>query len=178
MTNGTELKTTGRGAVPADTGKPGARRAVRVRVQRLDKRAAMPAYHSELAAGLDISACLPRGEIGEDRVTISPGGIVKIPTGLALAIPPGYEGQVRPRSGLSTRHGLTVPNAPGTIDADYRGELFVALINLGPEPVEVRHGMRVAQLVIAPVAHAEICEVTGLDETGRGEAGFGSTGGH
>lgn len=178
MNDGTELKMTGRKAVTADTRKPWALGPVRVCVQRLDGRATMPAYHSELAAGLDVSACLPRGEIGGGSVTIAPGGIVKIPTGLALAIPPGYEGQVRPRSGLSTRHGLTVPNAPGTIDADYRGELFVALINLGPEAVEVRHGMRIAQLVIAPVAHAEICEVDGLDETGRGEGGFGSTGGH
>lgn len=147
-------------------------------MRRLDERAALPTYHSELAAGLDLSACLPRGEIETDRVMIEPGRIAKIPTGVALAIPPGYEGQVRPRSGLSTKHGITVPNSPGTIDADYRGELFVALINLQHEAFEITHGMRVCQLVIAPVAHAEVVEVDELDETARGAGGFGSTGGH
>ena len=151
---------------------------VPVRVKRLDPRATLPEYHSELAAGLDLAACLPRGEIGTGSVVVRPGRIVKIPTGIAMAIPPGYEGQVRPRSGLSTRHGLTVPNAPGTIDADYRGELFVALINLGGEPFEIRHAMRVAQLVIAPVAHADVIVADELDETARGGGGFGSTGGH
>lgn len=154
------------------------RAPVRVRVHRLDPRATLPAYHSDLAAGLDLAACLPRDTIDTDAVAIDPGEIRKIPTGVAMAIPPGYEGQVRPRSGLSTNHGLTVPNAPGTIDADYRGELFVALINLGHEPFEIRHAMRVAQLVIAPVAHADIIETDMLDETGRGTGGFGSTGGH
>ena len=147
-------------------------------VKRLDERATLPTYHSELAAGLDLAACLPRGEIGTDRVTIEPGMIAKIPTGVALAIPAGYEGQVRPRSGLSTKHGITVPNSPGTIDADYRGELFVALMNLQREPFEITHGMRVAQLVIAPVAHADVIVVEELDETARGTGGFGSTGGH
>ncbi|USO00439.1 MAG: dUTP diphosphatase [Phycisphaeraceae bacterium] len=151
---------------------------VRVRVKRLDARSTLPAYHSDLAAGLDLAACLPRDGIEGEAVVIEPGEIRRIPTGIALAIPPGYEGQVRPRSGLSTRHGLTVPNAPGTIDADYRGELFVALINLGREAFEIRHGMRVAQLVIAPVAHAAIIETDELDETARGAGGFGSTGGH
>lgn len=111
-------------------------------------------------------------------MTIDPGAIVKIPIGIALAIPQGYEGQVRPRSGLATRFGLTVPNAPGTIDADYRGEVFVALINLGREPYTVHHGERVAQLVIAPVACAQVVEVDRLDETARGDGGFGSTGRH
>ncbi|MBZ0171434.1 MAG: dUTP diphosphatase [Phycisphaerales bacterium] len=154
------------------------RAPVRVRVRKLDPHATLPAYHSDLAAGLDLAACLPRDAIDTDAVVIDPGEIRKIPTGVALAIPPGYEGQVRPRSGLSTNHGLTVPNAPGTIDADYRGEIFVALINLGHEPFEIRHAMRVAQLVIAPVAHAAIIETDELDETGRGAGGFGSTGGH
>ena len=104
------------------------------------------------------------------------GGCALVPTGLAMAIPAGFEGQVRPRSGLSTKHGVTVPNAPGTIDADYRGELMVTLINLGSEAVEIHHGLRIAQLVIAPVAHVRIEQVTTLDETARGEGGFGSTG--
>jgi len=150
---------------------------VQLRVRRLDGRATLPTYHSDLAAGLDLSACLPRGEAAGETVTIRPGEIAKIPTGVALAIPPGYEGQVRPRSGMSTRHGITVPNAPGTIDADYRGELFIALMNLGREPFDITHGMRVAQLVIAPVAHAAVEEVDELDATTRGEGGFGSTGG-
>lgn len=147
---------------------------VTVPVRRLDPRAAIPAYHSELAAGLDLSACLPAGE----TVSIEPGMIRVIPIGVALALPAGFEGQVRPRSGLATRHGITVPNAPGTIDADYRGELKVALINLGSEPFTIEHGMRIAQLVVAPVAHARVEEVESLDETTRGTGGFGSTGTH
>ncbi len=145
-----------------------------LRVRKLNPEAALPAYQTELAAGLDLSACLPDG-VG---VVLEPGSIVVIPTGLAIAIEPGFEGQVRPRSGLATKHGVTVPNAPGTIDADYRGELRVALINLGTDMYEVRHGMRVAQLVIAPISHATIAEVEELDETARGSGGFGSTGGH
>ncbi|HZW09921.1 MAG TPA: dUTP diphosphatase [Phycisphaerales bacterium] len=147
-----------------------------VHVQRLDPRAAIPAYQSEHAAGLDIGACLPRADHALDSIEIMPGQIVKVPTGLSLAIPVGFEGQVRPRSGLATRYGLTVPNAPGTIDADYRGELLVALINLGAAPVRVSHGDRIAQLVIAPVAHASIVVVESLSATARGERGFGSTG--
>lgn len=153
-----------------------------LRVVRLDPRAAIPAYQTRHAAGLDLAVCLPREEFDADSVTITPvhrgGRILKLPCGIACAIPHGYEGQVRPRSGLSTRHGVTIPNAPGTVDSDYRGEMFVALINLGPEPVEIRHGDRVAQLVIAPVAHAAVIEVGALDETARGSGGFGSTGGH
>ena len=132
----------------------------------------MPAYKSELAAGLDLASCLPEGE----RIVLMPGRIALVPTGVAMAIPPGYEGQVRPRSGLSTKHGVTVPNSPGTIDADYRGELKVALMNLGMEPFIIEHGMRIAQLVIAPVAHGTVIEVDALSETGRGDGGFGSTG--
>ncbi len=163
---------------PADAATMRERIAVDLPIRRLDDRAPLPAYHSELAAGLDIAACLPREPIAGDAFVIRPHEIFKVPTGLAMAIPPGFEGQVRPRSGLSINHGITVPNAPGTIDADYRGELFIALINLGVEPYEIRHGMRIAQLVIAPVAHARVIEARTLDETERGERGFGSTGHH
>jgi dUTP pyrophosphatase len=148
-----------------------------LQIKRLDSRSVAPAYQTQDAAGLDLSACLPRGDIPTSELSIRPGQIVKVPTGLALGIPAGYEGQVRPRSGLATRHGLTVVNAPGTIDADYRGELFVALINLGPEAVTIRHGDRVAQLVIAPVSRAAVLVVSDLDATARGSGGFGSTGG-
>ncbi|TVQ63148.1 MAG: dUTP diphosphatase [Phycisphaerales bacterium] len=144
----------------------------RVLVKRLSDRASLPAYQTELAAGIDLPACLPEGE----TIQIFPGRIALVPTGIAVAIPPGYEAQVRPRSGLSTKFGVTVPNAPGTIDADYRGEVKVALMNLGPEPFTVEHGMRVAQMVIAPVAHAVVVEAEELGETVRGSGGFGSTG--
>lgn len=143
---------------------------VELRTKRLVPRAILPVYHSELAAGLDLAACLDR------PVTIDPDEITLIPTGLAVAIPAGFEGQVRPRSGLATRHGVTVANAPGTIDADYRGQVMVALINLGRVPYTVEHGSRIAQLVIAPVAHARIVVADELDATARGEGGFGSTG--
>ncbi len=147
-----------------------------IQIARLDPRAVLPKPHSALAAGLDLSACLPRDPIATNEVTIQPGEIVKIPLGFAVAIPPGYEGQVRPRSGLATKFGVTVPNAPGTVDADYRGEMFVALINLGSKPHTIEHGHRIAQLVIAPVVSPTIIEVDRLDETDRGAAGFGSTG--
>ncbi len=143
-----------------------------VRLHRLSQRATLPAYQSAGAAGLDLAACLPDGV----PVRIEPGQIVLVPTGWALSIPDGFEGQVRARSGLSTKHGIGLPNAPGTIDSDYRGELRVALINLSKVAFEVTHAMRIAQLVIAPVAHAEIVEVASLDETERGAGGFGSTG--
>lgn len=143
-----------------------------VRWKRLNQRATLPAYQSAGAAGLDLAACLAEGE----AVRIEPGQIVLVPTGWALAIPAGFEGQVRARSGLSTKHGIGLPNAPGTIDSDYRGELRVALINLSKVPFEVTHGMRIAQLVIAPVAHAKVLEVAELDDTSRGAGGFGSTG--
>jgi len=138
----------------------------------LDARASEPIAHSEHAAGLDLAACLPEGEV----VVIAPGARGLIPTGVSLAIPPGYEGQVRPRSGLSIKHGVTVLNAPGTIDADYRGEVRVALINLGDESFTIEHGMRIAQLVIAPVSRVTIERVAQLDTTTRGDRGFGSTG--
>ena len=131
----------------------------------------MPARASAGAAGLDLSACLPAGP-----VTVEPMAIVLIPTGLALAIAPGHEGQVRPRSGLAVKHGITVVNAPGTIDSDYRGELKVGLVNLSRNAFVVEHAMRVAQLVIAPVTSVEVRVVESLSETARGSGGFGSTG--
>lgn len=146
-----------------------------VRFMKLDDNATIPQYQTQLAAGLDLAACLPRHDC-KASVMVEPGDIVKIPLGFACAIPAGFEGQVRPRSGLATKHGLSVPNAPGTVDADYRGEMFVALINLGRKAIEITHGMRIAQLVIAPVSHATIVEVDSLDETQRGDGGFGSTG--
>jgi len=127
-----------------------------------------PEYASDGAAGLDLRARVP--------VDLMPGERALVPTGLFLEIPPGYEGQVRPRSGLAIRNGLSMVNAPGTIDCDYRGELRVALINLSREPFEITHGMRIAQLVISPVAHATITEVSELSATVRGAGGFGSTG--
>lgn len=134
---------------------------------------ALPAYQSADAAGLDLVAAVDDLQpihlgIGERHL---------VPTGIVLAIPPGFEGQVRPRSGLALKHGITVLNAPGTIDADYRGELKVLLVNLGGEPFVVRRGDRIAQLVIAPVMRAEVRVVDTLDATPRGEGGFGSTGG-
>ena len=146
-----------------------------VAFKRLDPNATIPRYHSEHAAGLDLTACLPRAGF-EESVSIAPRQIVKIPLGFACAIPFGFEGQVRPRSGLSTKHGISLPNAPGTIDADYRGEMFIALINLSDEPYTISHGDRIAQLVIAPVVRAGFVEVEDLDETQRGSSGFGSTG--
>lgn len=129
-----------------------------------------PAYHSELAAGMDVMAALT------EPMTILPGGIVLVPTGFAVAIVPGYELQVRPRSGLAVKHGVTVINAPGTIDADYRGEVKVALINLGSSPYTIARGDRIAQLVLAPVCRAKIEVVSQLSPTGRQEGGFGHTG--
>jgi dUTP pyrophosphatase len=129
----------------------------------------LPAYATEGAAGMDVLAA--------EEVTLAPGARHAVATGVALAIPPGYEIQVRPRSGLALKHGVTVPNTPGTIDSDYRGELKVIMINLGTEPFAIRRGDRVAQLVLAPVVQASFLEVDELDETVRGEGGFGSTGG-
>jgi len=112
----------------------------------------------------------------DQPIVVAPGAVVAVPTGLAMAIPRGFEGQVRPRSGLARKHGVTVVNAPGTIDFDYRGECMVLLINLGREPFTIAHGDRIAQLVIAPVVQAEVVEVAELDDTPRGAGGFGSTG--
>ena len=144
-----------------------------VRLSILDQRATVPQRQTDQAAGLDLAACLPADQ---PTLTLEPGQIAIVPTGLAIAIPNGYEGQVRPRSGLATKRGVTVPNAPGTIDADYRGELRVALINLSRESQTIEHGDRIAQLVIAPVAMCEVVVVEELDQTVRGVGGFGSTG--
>lgn len=132
----------------------------------------LPAYQSAHAAGLDVVAAVPRSA----PVTLEPGDRALIPTGFALEIPLGYEAQVRPRSGLAIKHGLTLLNTPGTIDADYRGELMVIVINHGAETFTVQRGDRIAQLVIAPVSHVEIAEVETLGSTTRGQGGFGSTG--
>ena len=129
-----------------------------------------PEYQSEHAAGMDLVAAIDR------EVEIAPGEVVAIPTGLRLEIPVGYEGQVRPRSGLAAKHAIGVPNAPGTIDADYRGEVKVLLVNLGRSPYHVQRGDRIAQLVIAPVVRAAIEVVASLTTTARGDGGFGHTG--
>ena len=143
-----------------------------VQVKRLPHGAGLPlpAYATSGAAGMDV--------VSAEEVTIAPGARHAVATGLALAIPQGYEIQVRPRSGLALKHGITVPNTPGTIDSDYRGELKVILINHGTEPFAIARGDRVAQLVLAPVVQAAWDEVDELDATERGEGGFGSTGGH
>jgi dUTP pyrophosphatase len=132
----------------------------------------LPSYQSEGAAGLDLLAAVA----ADAPVIIGPGQRALVPTGLAIALPVGTEGQVRPRSGLAARHGVTVLNAPGTIDADYRGEIQVILVNLGQEAFTVMRGTRIAQLIIAPVLQVTICETANLDETTRGVGGFGSTG--
>jgi dUTP pyrophosphatase len=132
----------------------------------------LPAYQSGQAAGMDLFAAVP----ADAPVVIAPGQRALIPTGLTVALPAGTEGQVRPRSGLAIRHGLTVLNAPGTIDADYRGEIGVILVNLGHESFIVSRGMRIAQFVVQPVLRVRIEEVDQLDDTSRGRGGFGSTG--
>jgi dUTP pyrophosphatase len=149
--------------------------AIEVQVTRLPHGAdlTLPSYQSALAAGLDLLAAVP----ADAPVTIAAGQRTLIPTGLAIALPAGYEAQIRPRSGLAAKHGLTVLNAPGTIDADYRGEIQVLLINLGvAQSVAITRGMRIAQLVVAPVARVQLNEVATLNETSRGIGGFGSTG--
>ena len=142
-----------------------------IKIKRLRKhQLPVPAYQSEDAAGMDLMADI------EAEFTIAPMSRVAVPTGFAIEIPRGFEGQVRPRSGLAFKEGVTVINAPGTIDADYRGEIKVLLINLGNDPVLLHPGDRVAQLVIAPVVRAAIEEVDNLQDTVRGEGGFGHTG--
>jgi dUTP pyrophosphatase len=145
-----------------------------VNIMRLPHGAGLPlpAYQSAAAAGLDLIAAVPANA----PLTIAPGRYAAVPTGLAIALPPGTEAQVRPRSGLARTHGVTVLNAPGTVDADYRGEVQVLLINHGDESFVVTRGTRIAQLVIGPVAQATLREVETLDETARGTGGFGSTG--
>lgn len=132
----------------------------------------LPAYESALAAGMDLRAAIGAGE----ALMLGPGERALVPTGLVIALPEGFEGQVRPRSGLALRHGLACLNSPGTIDADYRGEIKVILANLGREPVEIIRGERIAQLVVAPVARVAWREAEALDETARGDGGFGSSG--
>jgi dUTP pyrophosphatase len=133
---------------------------------------ALPAYQSAHAAGLDLFAAVPE----DAPVTLAPGKYALIPTGLTIALPAGYEAQIRPRSGLAAKHGVTVLNAPGTVDADYRGEISVSLINHGDMPFQIRRGERIAQMVIASVVRAELIPVAALSATERGSGGFGSTG--
>ncbi|MGR3313780.1 dUTP diphosphatase [Roseovarius indicus] len=137
-----------------------------------DRSLGLPSYESAGAAGADLRANLP------DRgfVELAPGARDLVPTGLRLAIPEGYEVQIRPRSGLALKHGVTLPNSPGTIDSDYRGPLGVIVMNAGQEPFRIEHGMRIAQMVVAPVVQAEFELAESLDDTARGEGGFGSTG--
>jgi dUTP pyrophosphatase len=148
--------------------------SVEVRITRLSHGAdlPLPAYQTAQAAGLDLMAAVPP----DAPVTIAPGARALIPTGIAIALPTGHEGQVRPRSGLALRHGVTVLNAPGTIDADYRGELQVILVNHGTDSFVIPRGMRIAQLVIAPIQHADLVELESLEGTKRSTGGFGSTG--
>jgi dUTP pyrophosphatase len=133
---------------------------------------ALPTYQTAHAAGLDLLAAVPH----HTPLILAPGRHALVPTGLTIALPAGYEAQVRPRSGLAAKHGVTVLNAPGTVDADYRGEIGVLLINHGDAPFTIRRGERIAQMVIAPVARAELVAATALPDTGRGSGGFGSTG--
>lgn len=150
--------------------------ALVVPIQRLPHAEGLelPSYATPYSAGMDLRAAVPE----DDPLVLEPGRWAMVPTGLVLALPPGYEGQVRPRSGLAARHGVTVLNSPGTIDADYRGEVKVLLINLGPEPFVIRRGERIAQLVVAQHARVAWNERASLGETERGAAGFGSTGKH
>jgi dUTP pyrophosphatase len=148
--------------------------AMKVALRRLShgEGLPLPAYASEGAAGLDLVAALAPGQ----KLVLEPGARDLVPTGVAIRLPAGYEAQVRPRSGLALEFGVTVLNAPGTIDSDYRGEVKALLVNLGTHPFEIVRGMRIAQLVIAPCARVELVETDALDETTRGAGGFGSTG--
>ena len=143
-----------------------------VLIKRLEHAAdlPLPAYETAHAAGMDLMACIPAD------ITLAPGARTLVPTGFAIALPDGFEAQVRPRSGLAAKHGITVLNAPGTIDADYRGEIGVILVNLGQTAFAISRGMRIAQMVIAPVSRAIWQEAETLDDTQRGAGGFGSTG--
>ncbi|MBS0532216.1 MAG: dUTP diphosphatase [Proteobacteria bacterium] len=148
--------------------------AIRVDVQQLPHAdgLALPAYQSSHAAGLDLLAAV----LEQTPVILAPGQHAMIPTGLIIALPDGFEAQVRPRSGLAAKHGVTVLNSPGTVDADYRGEINVLLINLGSEPFTVRRGERIAQMVVAPVTRVELARAASLSATDRASGGFGSTG--
>lgn len=146
----------------------------RAALRRLDHGAdlPLPAYESAHAAGMDLAAAVD----AEEALTIAPGARALVPTGFALELPEGYEAQIRPRSGLALKHGITVLNAPGTIDADYRGEVMVLLINHGDVPFEIQRGARIAQMVVQKVTRAEMVEVDILGDSARGDGGFGSTG--
>jgi dUTP pyrophosphatase len=147
--------------------------SVSVRVRRVrahPEPLSLPRYETGLAAGMDLRADI------DGELTLGPMERVAVPTGLALALPPGYEAQLRPRSGLALKHGITLLNSPGTVDADYRGEVKVLLVNLSSQPFTLRRGERIAQLVVAPVSQVALVELTVLDDTERGEGGFGSTG--
>ena len=143
-----------------------------IQVTRLDHNQDLdlPSYETAQSAGMDLAAAI------DIPLTLEPGERALVPTGLAIALPHGYEAQVRPRSGLAIRHGITLPNTPGTIDADYRGEIKIIVINLGDTTFEIVRGMRIAQMIVAPVTRAELVEVPELPETERGAGGFGSTG--
>ncbi|MSP16230.1 MAG: dUTP diphosphatase [Myxococcales bacterium] len=144
--------------------------AALLEVLRLRADAVLPAYMTDGAAGLDLAAAL------DNPIELAPGERALVPTGIAIAVPAGHEAQVRPRSGLAARHGVTCLNAPGTIDADYRGEVKVLLVNHGQVSVTIAHGERIAQLVVAPVTRVAVTVVAALGATGRGDGGFGSTG--
>ncbi|MGH6742184.1 MAG: dUTP diphosphatase [Bradyrhizobium sp.] len=147
---------------------------IEVAITRLPhgKELPLPEYQSEHAAGMDLIAAVP----ADTPLTLAPGARALVPTGIAIALPEGTEAQVRPRSGLAVKHGLTVLNAPGTIDADYRGEIQVLLINLGQDAVTIARGTRIAQLVVATITRISLQEITALEKTTRGSGGFGSTG--
>ncbi|HEU4804519.1 MAG TPA: dUTP diphosphatase [Nitrobacter sp.] len=148
--------------------------AIKVEVQQLPhaEGLALPAYHSSQAAGLDLVAAIPE----QTPLVLAAGQYAMVPTGLIIALPDGFEAQVRPRSGLAARHGVTVLNSPGTVDADYRGEINVLLINLGTQPFTIRRGDRIAQMIVAPVTRVELARAVSLSTTTRGSGGFGSTG--
>jgi dUTP pyrophosphatase len=144
--------------------------SLNIRLRRVRQGALLPRYMTEGAAGLDLASAAP------EPITLAPGERLGVPTGFCMELPPGYEAQVRPRSGLALRHGITVVNAPGTIDSDYRGEIVVLLVNLGQSPYTIAPGTRIAQMVIASVARATIEEIDELSTTARGSGGFGHTG--
>ena len=143
---------------------------MKIALKKLRENAVLPRYQTALSAGMDVAACI------DEPVIIAPHGRAIIPTGFAIALPAGYEAQIRGRSGMAAKFGIMPANGVGTIDADYRGEVQVLLVNLGQQPFTIRHGDRIAQLVVAPVAQARLVEVHSLDDTVRGAGGFGSTG--
>lgn len=164
------MRAASRRALAGNAGAEGGVTAVRVRRLPHADGLPLPAYATAGAAGADVAAAV------REDVVLAPGERRAVPTGLVLAVPGGFEVQVRPRSGLALRHGVTIANAPGTIDSDYRGELLVILVNLGAQPYTVRRGERIAQLVVAPAEHARFEEAETLPGSGRGDGGFGSTG--